>query len=85
MAEQCDTIDILINNAGISSANHPNDPIMGVSKLDMENCFRTNVVGPVLLTQKLWSLLEKGSSPEVVNISSRYALQLFGAHFISIG
>ena len=30
VAEKVESLDVLINNAGISSKNHPNDPVMGI-------------------------------------------------------
>jgi len=38
-------IDILINNAGIATKNHPNDPVLKVDPEDMLKVYRVNVIG----------------------------------------
>jgi len=43
-------IDILINNAGVVSPDHPNDPITKCKVEDIKSVFNTNVIGPVVMT-----------------------------------
>jgi len=38
-------IDILINNAGIATKNHPHDPVLKVDPEDMLKVYRVNVIG----------------------------------------
>ena len=58
-------IDILINNAGIMAAP------MGRTADGFETQFGTNHLGHFLLTRELMPLIEKGSAPRIVNLSSR--------------
>jgi NAD(P)-dependent dehydrogenase (short-subunit alcohol dehydrogenase family) len=55
-------LDVLINNAGISSAD-----VNGPNAL---NVFNTNAVGVIRVTQAALPLLEKSNNPVVVNVSS---------------
>ena len=65
-----EAVDFLINNAGISSPNHPNDPILGASVEDISSVFQTNVIGTVLVTQSMLPLME-GGLKMVMNLSSQ--------------
>jgi NAD(P)-dependent dehydrogenase (short-subunit alcohol dehydrogenase family) len=67
------SLDYLINNAGISSPNHPYDPILETTPTAMRDVFNVNVVGTVYLTQKILPFLEKGTKRTVVNLSSQLA------------
>jgi len=71
VASKVSTIDILINNAGISSKNHPVDPVVSVDGDELMNILRTNVVGTLNTTQAFLPLLEKGNSKVVMNLSSQ--------------
>jgi 4a-hydroxytetrahydrobiopterin dehydratase len=51
-------LDILINNAGIGTANHPIDPIVMSTKEDMLMCYETNVCGSMHMTQMALPLME---------------------------
>ena len=62
VAEKHETLDVLINNAGVYSAPDPITP----DGLDVR--FAVNTIAPYLLTQQLLPLL--GSSARVVNLSS---------------
>lgn len=64
------TIDYLINNAGISSPNHPNDPIVSASPSVIRDVFNVNVIGTILVTQECLPLLRAGAAKCVVNMSS---------------
>ena len=62
--------EAVAQNAGISSPNHPTDPILGASAADITSVFQTNVLGTVLLTQAALPLME-GGSKLVMNLSSQ--------------
>ena len=60
-------VDVLVNNAGIAA----DDASLGSLTTDtMERVFRTNVIGPALLTKALLPLLQRGQRKLVVNVSS---------------
>ncbi|XP_065576503.1 uncharacterized protein LOC136037680 isoform X7 [Artemia franciscana] len=65
-----DSIDILINNAGVAAKNHPNDPAIGVDREDALRVYSTNVIGPLKVTEAFLPLLRKGNEKKVINISS---------------
>jgi NAD(P)-dependent dehydrogenase (short-subunit alcohol dehydrogenase family) len=56
-------LDVLVNNAGVSSTGDVNGPIA------ME-VFDTNAVGVIRVTQAALPLLQKSENPVVVNVSS---------------
>jgi NAD(P)-dependent dehydrogenase (short-subunit alcohol dehydrogenase family) len=62
-----DTLDVLINNAGMLVSG---ERFGSLAAKSFNDTFATNVSGPLLLTQALAPLLEKGSNPVVFNISS---------------
>ncbi len=59
-------IDVLINNAGISAMG----PMAEIPADKLRGQFETNVIAPVLLTQKLLPLLRKSSQGVIINIGS---------------
>lgn len=62
-----DGLDVLINNAGVL----PRGERFGSVQADsLERAFRTNAMGPYLLTQALAPLLAKGEAPRVLNLST---------------
>lgn len=61
----CDGIDLLVNNAGVL---HSGERFGSVSAAHLEDSFRINAMGPLLLTQALASQLAEGA--RVANISS---------------
>lgn len=63
-----DALDALINNAGMLVSGEKFGAIAHKSLVDS---FAANVAGPVLLTQALSPLLEKGNDPKVLSITSR--------------
>jgi NAD(P)-dependent dehydrogenase (short-subunit alcohol dehydrogenase family) len=70
--ENYDSLDVLINNAGIISGGKSRYHALG--ELYTENIskvFQINSIAPVLVLEKFFSLLKKGNNPKVVNISSR--------------
>ena len=75
VSKQVDGLDMLINNAGILPGGvencHPN--IGTLEELEVEpmlEVFRVNTISPVMMTQAFWSLLRKGNSARVINVSS---------------
>ncbi|MEZ5573601.1 MAG: SDR family oxidoreductase [Halioglobus sp.] len=59
-------IDVLINNAGISAMG----PLAEIPADKLRGQFETNVIAPVLLTQKLLPLIRKSSQGVIINIGS---------------
>jgi quercetin dioxygenase-like cupin family protein len=60
------SLDYLVNNAGISSPNHPNDPIVTAEAEIMKSVFNVNVMGTIMVTQTCLPLLEAASTKCVV-------------------
>jgi len=67
------SLDYLINNAGISSSNHPIDPILAVKADEIRAVMEVNVVGTIGVTQACLPLLAAASTKCVVNLSSMLA------------
>ena len=67
------SVDVFIANAGISSPNHPIDPVLTCPAEDMMNVFRTNCVGTMFGLQCFTPLLLRSPSSVVVLLSSRLA------------
>lgn len=67
VAARLPALDLLINNAGILAGGERFGQLRASDLLD---AFTTNAAGPLLLTQALTPLLQRGSSPLVLNISS---------------
>ena len=66
-AQTVDTLDVLINNAGISGGRVPETD---VTADHLRPVFETNVYGPVRVFQGFRPLLERSENPVVVNVSS---------------
>lgn len=67
-------VDILINNAGKASKNHPIDPVVGISAEELIDIFTTNTVGTINVTNAFLPLLRKSQkNRQVVTISSKLA------------
>jgi NAD(P)-dependent dehydrogenase (short-subunit alcohol dehydrogenase family) len=67
VAALTDSLDVLINNAGVLVSGERFGSLVAKSLIDT---FAANVTGPVLLTQALAPLLEKCDAAKVMNISS---------------
>ncbi|KZM26236.1 oxidoreductase [Ascochyta rabiei] len=64
-------IDIVINNAGVSSNQNLNDNQAGpIQRLEFERVYTVNVLAPLLLIQALQSYLPTDRSGRIVNVSS---------------
>lgn len=68
-------VDILINNAGVLLDDGMTP--FNISYDVVEAAFRTNLFGPMFLTQGLVPILEKGTNSRIINVSSRYGLTSF--------
>ena len=60
-------IDVLVNNAGIAADDAS---LRSLTSETMAGVFRTNVIGPALLTKALLPLLRRGRRKVVVDVSS---------------
>lgn len=65
LRRQRDSLDLLINNAGIMVASERQESVDGI-----ELQFATNYLGPFALTARLMPLLKKGKDARVVVVSS---------------
>ena len=68
--ELSDSLDVLINNAGIYPDENFN--ILTISREQLVETFQTNTFGPVKVTQAFLPFLKKSNAPRVINISSGY-------------
>jgi NAD(P)-dependent dehydrogenase (short-subunit alcohol dehydrogenase family) len=67
---QEETIDLLVNNAGVYFEHWGQDPIGSIRYDDWEETFRVNTLGPVRVTEALLPHLARGARPLVLAISS---------------
>ncbi|KAM0341392.1 hypothetical protein ACHAPU_010035 [Fusarium lateritium] len=64
-------IDILINNAGVSSNQHMNDEKDGaIQEVEFHRVYNVNVLAPLLLTQAVAPHLPTNRTGRIVNVSS---------------
>ncbi|KAJ4252851.1 L-xylo-3-hexulose reductase [Fusarium torreyae] len=64
-------VDILINNAGVSSNQHLNDEQHGaIDRTEFERVYTVNVLAPLLLTQAIAPYLPADRSGRIVTVSS---------------
>jgi len=65
-----ETLDILINNAGINPESSAQTKLVDLELQDCRDAFEVNVLGPARVTRAMLPLLEKGDKARVVNIAS---------------
>ena len=46
-------VDLLINNAGVSNRDHPDDPASNTDRTEFNSIFNTNVAGPLSVTKAI--------------------------------
>ena len=69
VAAKTDSLDLLINNAGIGGGDHAR--ILGqLTASEVSHVMATNAVAPLIVTQAFRDLLKQGDNPHVVMISS---------------
>lgn len=67
--ESAGSLDVVINNAGIFPKGDEGRKFAALTPEPLEEAFRVNTVGPLMLTQALADLLAKGA--KIINISSQ--------------
>jgi NAD(P)-dependent dehydrogenase (short-subunit alcohol dehydrogenase family) len=71
LESEIETLDVLINNAGIVSGEEGKIFNLGeVYKEDFSKVFLVNSIAPLLMAEKFLPLLEKGEQPKIANITS---------------
>ena len=73
VGQKTDTLDILINNAGISGVAQ--QTALGSTVDDLKDVFETNYYGPIRVTQAFVDLMRPSGAPRIVNVSSGLASQ----------
>lgn len=63
-----ESIDVLINNAGVGVNSCPFEDL---DFAEMEDYFRVNAVGPLRVTRGLLPMMRRGADRKVVNLTSR--------------
>ena len=66
---QTDALDLLINNAGISLDD---DELGSLTFDNLLYTLRVNAVAPILIAQRYLDLLQRGSDPKIVGITSEH-------------
>lgn len=66
-----DSLNVLVNNAGITNKTYPDDPATSTDPTEFSNIIQTNVTSILSVTQAFLPLLKEDS--KVVNISSGLA------------
>ena len=68
---ELNSLDILINNAGIIAGNEEgSSPFGEIYKEDFSKVFLVNSISPLLMSERFLSLLENGENAKIVNMSS---------------
>ena len=72
VVKKFDSVDVLINNAGIISGNEQESSRFGeIYKEDFTKVFLVNSIAPLLMSEKFLPLLEKSKNAKIVNITSQ--------------
>ena len=67
-----DSIDMLINNAGIISGGLKDRYVLSdMEQEDISKVFDVNAIAPLMMAELFIDLLEKSNKPKIINISSR--------------
>jgi len=67
VAQQTDSLDVLINNAGVGAGNES----LGTVTLEtLLYTYKVNAAGPILVAQQYLDLLKAGEGKKIVNIST---------------
>ena len=66
---QTDALDILINNAGVLIDD---DELGGLTFESLLHILRVNAVAPILIAQRYLDLLQHGSDPKIIGITSEH-------------
>jgi NAD(P)-dependent dehydrogenase (short-subunit alcohol dehydrogenase family) len=70
LSQEIDSLDVLINNAGIYPDEGAN--ILTISRELLDRTMNTNTFGAIRVTQAFLPLLSKSSNARIVNVSSGY-------------
>ena len=65
-----ETLDLLVNDAGVYFEHWGKDPIGSIDFEDWEETFRVNTLGPMRVTEALVAQLARGDRPLVLAITS---------------
>lgn len=66
IASQVDQLDVLINNAGVMGTR----PLTEFDSEQVEEVWRTNAFGPLLVIKQCKALLDRSPHPRIINMSS---------------
>jgi NAD(P)-dependent dehydrogenase (short-subunit alcohol dehydrogenase family) len=69
VSESAESLDVLVNNAAVFP-EEGDESIFDMRLEDFREAFETNVLGVIQVTRTFFPLLEKGTLPRIVNISS---------------
>jgi NAD(P)-dependent dehydrogenase (short-subunit alcohol dehydrogenase family) len=69
IASRHQTLDVLVNNAGINISVE--DDILAAKQADIDISMRTNAYGPLELTKAVLPLLKAASAARIVNVSGQ--------------
>jgi NAD(P)-dependent dehydrogenase (short-subunit alcohol dehydrogenase family) len=65
--QQTDSLDVLINNAGISGGS---EPLGTVTQETLIGNYKVNAAGPILMAQQYLDLLKAGTAKKIVNLTT---------------
>ena len=68
LANAADTLDVLVNNAGIIVDG--DDAILKATPEQFDETMRTNALGPLMVAEAFQPLLAKSPAPRIINVSS---------------